>query len=347
MRTVLFAFVVAAVLAPSGARAEGDSLVRAHLEASASHFLPVGDAWQAREIGYGFVGAGAVELRLHHRFGIEARLTSARFLGGDAPADPNVQPTSVAGFLAMTVGLRVQLASRGPWLGAGFGSARTGTLSRPVWDARVGWDFSLADAIAMGPFLGYFQVIERDSGSMRPEDARAFMIGLHGSFGGGASLGPKPLDRAEHKVVIVQTSPLPEPKMQTVDVTEGGPRVVADHVAIDERIYFEFGLAAVRSDSWSALFELAKFLLAHPELGVIEIQGHTDEVGDDASNQQLSEDRAAAVRAKLIEYGVPAARLVSKGYGKRVPVVQGSDEESRQKNRRVEFVLQSMTGGAP
>ncbi|MEO7094672.1 MAG: hypothetical protein ABI175_15550, partial [Polyangiales bacterium] len=62
---------------------------RAHLEIAGAHFLSAGGAWQGSEIGLGGVAAGALELGLTRRFGLEARLFAARFVQGDAPSDPS------------------------------------------------------------------------------------------------------------------------------------------------------------------------------------------------------------------------------------------------------------------
>jgi outer membrane protein OmpA-like peptidoglycan-associated protein len=69
----------------------------------------------------------------------------------------------------------------------------------------------------------------------------------------------------------------------------------------------------------------------------IEIDGHTDSVGTPAYNQHLSQDRANAVRAYLIQNGIVAKRLVAKGFGATQPIASNATEEGRQANRRTEF----------
>ncbi len=69
----------------------------------------------------------------------------------------------------------------------------------------------------------------------------------------------------------------------------------------------------------------------------LEVQGHTDNVGNDASNQTLSEARAKAVMTWLTQHGVAADRLTAKGYGKTKPVADNGSDEGRAKNRRVEI----------
>ncbi|MFR1320583.1 MAG: OmpA family protein [Akkermansia sp.] len=78
----------------------------------------------------------------------------------------------------------------------------------------------------------------------------------------------------------------------------------------------------------------------------LEISGHTDDVGSERYNQGLSERRAAAVKAQLIEFGVPAERIVTRGFGKSQPrrtySTNANDEErdeARKENRRAEMYL--------
>src|SRR5204862_6679032 len=69
----------------------------------------------------------------------------------------------------------------------------------------------------------------------------------------------------------------------------------------------------------------------------IAVNGHTDDVGAAAYNQGLSERRAEAVRAFLVKSGLPAEILSVQGHGKSLPLVPGTSEAARAKNRRVEL----------
>jgi outer membrane protein OmpA-like peptidoglycan-associated protein len=71
----------------------------------------------------------------------------------------------------------------------------------------------------------------------------------------------------------------------------------------------------------------------------MEIQGHTDDVGDDAKNLQLSQERAQAVVDYFVGKGVGADRFVARGYGETKPVVANDTDANRAQNRRVEFTL--------
>ncbi|MEZ4965461.1 MAG: OmpA family protein [Saprospiraceae bacterium] len=100
-------------------------------------------------------------------------------------------------------------------------------------------------------------------------------------------------------------------------------------------LLFDSGASELKPAARDAVLQLAEVLKKNPELK-IEIGGHTDNVGDDAHNKTLSEQRAQAVYQVLIEQGIPADRLSWKGYGERRPVASNDTAAGRQKNRRVE-----------
>lgn len=103
-------------------------------------------------------------------------------------------------------------------------------------------------------------------------------------------------------------------------------------------IYFDTGSDRLRPESAPTLKEIAAMLKEHGDLS-LTIEGHTDNVGNAASNQSLSEKRAAAVKAALVaDYGADAARLETAGFGASKPVGENGTPEGRQMNRRVELV---------
>lgn len=101
-------------------------------------------------------------------------------------------------------------------------------------------------------------------------------------------------------------------------------------------IFFEFNKADLKSDSNNELDRLVNILLKQPELK-IQIGGHTDDVGSEAYNLNLSDDRAKSVLNYLVSKGVKREQLESKGYGESKPEVKNEDDASRARNRRVEF----------
>jgi OOP family OmpA-OmpF porin len=105
-----------------------------------------------------------------------------------------------------------------------------------------------------------------------------------------------------------------------------------------EGIYFDTNADKLRPESAPVLKQIGEMLAAHAEMK-LAIEGHTDNVGAAAANQTLSEKRAAAVKAYLVQnFQVDASRLTSRGFGATKPVAPNTDEAGRQKNRRVELV---------
>ncbi|GAB3895039.1 hypothetical protein GCM10028825_38370 [Spirosoma agri] len=105
-----------------------------------------------------------------------------------------------------------------------------------------------------------------------------------------------------------------------------------------DNVYFDQSSYVLRSESYPQLNKLIKTLRAVPKL-VIEIAGHTDNVGDRRLNQYLSENRARVIRTYLVTNGIADARLRASGYGDTRPAAPNDSEENKRKNRRVEFVV--------
>ncbi len=101
-------------------------------------------------------------------------------------------------------------------------------------------------------------------------------------------------------------------------------------------IFFDFDKAELKPESIAELERVVTFLKAHPEIR-IRIEGHTDDIGDEQYNLQLSQRRADAVRRYLIEHGVDPRRIEAIGYGESRPLVPNTSEAARAKNRRVEM----------
>jgi outer membrane protein OmpA-like peptidoglycan-associated protein len=106
-------------------------------------------------------------------------------------------------------------------------------------------------------------------------------------------------------------------------------------------VFFEFAKATLLKESGVELGRVAAILGQYPGM-TIEIAGHTDSIGDDKSNLDLSAARAEAVRRYLVDHGVAPARLAARGYGESRPVAVNDTDEGRQLNRRVEFVILGM-----
>jgi outer membrane protein OmpA-like peptidoglycan-associated protein len=103
------------------------------------------------------------------------------------------------------------------------------------------------------------------------------------------------------------------------------------------RILFDFGSDKLRPESGAALDEIADILRRHPEWS-LQLEGHTDSVGSEAANLDLSQRRAASATRGLEERGIEAARLRPAGYGEARPVADNTSPVGRAENRRVELV---------
>src|SRR6266568_307147 len=103
-------------------------------------------------------------------------------------------------------------------------------------------------------------------------------------------------------------------------------------------VLFDTGSYTLKPGAREKLAKISGIVLAHPGL-VLQIEGHTDSVGGDEFNQQLSERRAGSVREFLAEQGVSPSSISARGFGKTQPVASNETAEGRQRNRRVELVV--------
>ena len=110
-------------------------------------------------------------------------------------------------------------------------------------------------------------------------------------------------------------------------------------IEILDMVYFEYDKAIIKKESYPILDAVAATLQGNPSISLIEIQGHTDERGDDAYNLDLSDRRAHSVRDYLIGKGVDEKRLTAQGYGETQPLDRSHNEAAWAKNRRVAFLI--------
>lgn len=103
-------------------------------------------------------------------------------------------------------------------------------------------------------------------------------------------------------------------------------------------IFFEFGRATLQTESYYELDRIVDLLTQNNNM-IIEVQGHTDNVGSDEANLKLSQQRADAVRDYLTKKKLPLDRVRSVGYGESKPIASNASTEGQSKNRRVEFLI--------
>jgi outer membrane protein OmpA-like peptidoglycan-associated protein len=131
------------------------------------------------------------------------------------------------------------------------------------------------------------------------------------------------------------------PGMYTINVADAGSVDLGANLAkschvVLYGVLFDFNKSTLQPSSDAALQPAANMMAANKALK-LEVQGHTDNVGNDAYNQTLSEARAKAVVTWLAQHGVAADRLTARGYGKTKPVADNGSDEGRARNRRVEI----------
>jgi flagellar motor protein MotB len=181
------------------------------------------------------------------------------------------------------------------------------------------------------------------------------------------------IDRDNSKVVATGISDstgnysvrLPESKIYGVDIVAKGYLLYLDIVDLSQKtydevvvknflldrvevgakvilknIYFEFGKATLKPESFAMLNNVVKLMESNPTIR-IEISGHTDNIGSLKENTKLSTDRAKAVVNYLVQKGISANRLEYKGYAFSQPIAPNNTEAGRAQNRRVEFKVLS------
>jgi len=173
-----------------------------------------------------------------------------------------------------------------------------------------------------------------------------FSVGLSFDFGGKAAPPPPP------PAPPPPPPPPPNPDLDGDGVlnehdkcpnTRPGAVVDLDGCEVEavielDGVNFDFDKATLKPEAKVVLNEAAALLSKHDRV-VVQIAGHTDSMGSETYNQGLSERRANAVQAYLVDKGVKASRLSAKGYGESRPVASNDTEEGRAENRRVEMIV--------
>ncbi|MFN6944724.1 MAG: OmpA family protein [Cytophagaceae bacterium] len=130
------------------------------------------------------------------------------------------------------------------------------------------------------------------------------------------------------------------PNTPGVKENRGCPEIKPEEKAALQRAFenllFETGKDVIMSSSYSSLNELAKVLVNNPKYK-LHLEGHTDSVGDDDDNMELSKNRSASVKRYLVQKGVNANRITTDGFGETKPKATNDTDEGRRLNRRVEM----------
>lgn len=145
-------------------------------------------------------------------------------------------------------------------------------------------------------------------------------------------VAPEP--EPEPEPVAAPPPPPPPPKVEPkVEVTR-------EKIAISDKIYFEFDSDKINPVSFPLLDKVAEVIIKNPRLKQIRVEGHTDNVGSDEYNLDLSSRRSRSVMNYLIAKSVQGSRLTYKGFGFRKPKTSNATPRGRAINRRVEFIIE-------
>lgn len=219
-------------------------------------------------------------------------------------------------------------------------------------------------AVADYDLAGGVQKLEEAAGvEIMPQAAVTFdfNFGRNALAGGGAAQDPAPTEDAATAMArpakpAESTAPA-EPAEPAADAEDGRETVSAalepegalsleacvgrfEILSRTDNIYFRTGSARLDDKSVFLLDTLHDIVSRCPGL-IVEVGGHTDNVGSDAANQRLSERRAAAVVTYLTDKGVAPDMLVAKGYGEAEPAFDNATAEGRGRNRRIGFTVLS------
>lgn len=121
-------------------------------------------------------------------------------------------------------------------------------------------------------------------------------------------------------------------------------KLEGNEVKIIKEIVFETGSDKIKPESIAALEIIKQYLTDKTYISTLRVEAHTDNAGNAASNQTMSEKRALAVCKKLVELGVECKRLIAVGFGDTKPVADNSTMEGRAQNRRISFFNAALRG---
>ena len=123
-------------------------------------------------------------------------------------------------------------------------------------------------------------------------------------------------------------------------------RLGAGKLELRENVLFATGSSTISAASYPLLDQVVALLQSRPDIARLRIEGHTDNAGKPKRNDALSRRRADSVLAYLVAHGVVGTRLIAEGFGAAQPLADDASEAGREKNRRVEFIIVEVSGGA-
>jgi outer membrane protein OmpA-like peptidoglycan-associated protein len=166
--------------------------------------------------------------------------------------------------------------------------------------------------------------------------AVSLLVGIGGCGGATQFAGAQPF------TIAGTPPPPPPPPVAKEEPPKPPPRVELrdNKIEFKEKIQFEVNKAIIKEESFSLLHDIGEVIKTNPHLKKISIEGHASAEGDPKRNKKLSDDRSKAVLEFLAKKeGIEAARMTAKGWGVEKPIAPNDNEDGREKNRRVEFLV--------
>ncbi|MCC6809003.1 MAG: OmpA family protein [Deltaproteobacteria bacterium] len=218
----------------------------------------------------------------------------------------------------------------------GFPKARADGVS------RISLDEAPIDALAgLKIRAGWFLInVGAGTGITTGYGAPQFRVLAGLAFSPQKKKKPEPASQPEPEPVIIEPVPAPAPPPPPPPPIEPKVEITREKIAINDKVYFEFDSDKINALSFPLLDKVVEIIKKNPRLRLIRIDGHTDNVGTDSYNIDLSTRRAFSVLRYLTSHGVAGSRLKSEGYGFRKPKTSNSTPRGRAINRRVEFIIE-------
>ncbi len=145
------------------------------------------------------------------------------------------------------------------------------------------------------------------------------------------------LNTGKDKSATIAKVPPAAPKPIPATATNPLNKIITEKRFVTHAINFDVNKSEIKPESMGFVGQLATFLKTNPTIR-LEIDGHTDNDGDDEKNLKLSKDRAEEVKKQLMLLGISGSRLIARGYGATKPLKPNTTPEGKAENRRVEFV---------
>ncbi len=226
-----------------------------------------------------------------------------------------------------------------PYLAAGYGGMsvdheKRTDFTRGAFDYGPGIKYFLNDNLALRGDFRHL-IFHRNETLYNYE----YTVGLTYQFGGDKSVpaaAPVAPMTIQPEPKVEQTPP-PEAPLEPIPAAEPTPERIKYCVSLD--IEFDIDKADIRTQYRDEVAKVGDFMKKYPTTTAV-IEGYTDEVGSDEYNMQLSQKRAESVVKYLVEnFGIDQSRLSAKGYGKSKPIADNVTEDGKQKNRRINAVI--------